>query len=40
MEGTAAAITTSMRDVDRVKVVQAVLDRMLPGGGRIAPARA
>jgi hypothetical protein len=30
MAGTAATITMSMREVDRVKTVQAVVDRMLP----------
>ena len=28
--GTAATITTSMREIDRVKTVQALVDRMLP----------
>ena len=32
MAGTAATITMSMREVDRVKTVQAVVDRMLPVG--------
>ena len=32
MAGTAATITMSMREVDRVKTVQAVIDRMLPPG--------
>ena len=32
MAGTAATITMSMREVDRVKTVQAVVDRMLPAG--------
>jgi predicted DNA-binding transcriptional regulator YafY len=30
MSGTAATITMSMREIDRVKTVQAVVDRMLP----------
>ena len=33
MARTAATITMSMREVDRVKTVQAVIDRMLPPGG-------
>ena len=32
MAGTAATITMSMREADRVKTVQAVVDRMLPTG--------
>ena len=32
MARTAATITMSMREVDRVKTVQAVVDRMLPVG--------
>ena len=32
MAGTAATITMSMREVDRVKTAQAVVDRMLPTG--------
>ena len=32
MAGTAATITMSMREADRVKTVQAVFDRMLPTG--------
>ncbi len=32
MAGTATTITMSMREVDRVKTVQAVIDRMLPVG--------
>jgi transcriptional regulator with GAF, ATPase, and Fis domain len=34
MAGTAATITMSMREADRLKVMQAVMDRML----RVAPA--
>lgn len=36
MAGTAASITMSMREADRLKVVQAVVDRMLRVGLALA----